>query len=1045
MKSAPATGNFNSGELSPLISGRADLGQYRNGARRMRNFIPAPQGPARRRMGTRFVAEVKDSTARTWLGRFVFNNAQSYVVEFGDRYCRFFSNHGVVGAPFELATPWVAQDLTDANGLFGLRMVQSGDVLFVVHRLYPPQQITRTSSTTFSIAPVKILGGPFKDLDLSGINASIYASAALGGGITLTASSNVFQPDPVFAPNALVGTSVRLEQNIAINIKAWEPGKVVALNDVRRSDGKNYHALNAGTTGAVKPIHVEGAVFDGDNGVQWQFDDAGYGWGFITAIADAQHCTVATTIFPDFPQYPAMAVGAGNATKRWALSSWNIIDGYPENVTIFRERLVFSRDRDVWGSVAGDFFDFRDRDSGGLITADQAFHFDTTSDRADAIMWLSPDNSGLIIGTGADEHVMYEASQSDPFGPGNAITRKQSEHGSRRVQPVFVDDSTMFVQNSGRKIRDMHLAESINIKWLSSDMNILAEHVGHSFAVPGYGINIVNLAYQQEPDSVLWATMADGRLAGFTINREQDIRGWHQHRIGGFVDLAQTQFSMVESIITIPSPDGGRNELWMIVKRNINGTYRRYVEFMETMRESGDNPEDAFYVDCGLSLDNTRAATLQPGVGADVAGAVNITFSADAPVFTVADVGKYIHHTYITEDVTGAILWKKAVALITAFTDTQHVLCLVQSPFPFYLTNTTPSGFVVAFSVLDPGIGYTAQPVLTTVGGGGTGATGITTLQAVGAFIGAMSGGAGYSIGDILTLNGGVFTHPAKFRVINIGGGGSVNFVNIIDGGDYSAIPGTVVPFGGVNLVQVATALSGGTGAGCQMTMEWGLGIGAVVHGGVNPYTSNPTVLVGGGGFLGKAASMAAIVDGTTLSPGNKVMTAVASGNWRISVTTISGLGHLEGQLVDVCADGAAHPQRVVTGGSISLASPASKVHVGLPCPAVLQPMPFETVTAMSQGNSTMGKTKRAHRVNLRFHESLGCRYGRDENGSLDTLSLRSPVNLSDQSLPLFTGDKLVSWPSGYDGQQIITIVADQPLPCTVVAISPLITTEDDR
>ena len=79
-----------------LIAGRVDVAKFSNGCARMENFLPTTQGPALSRPGTRHVAEVKDSADRTWLIRFERSTDQSYMLEFGDGYIRFYTNRAVL-------------------------------------------------------------------------------------------------------------------------------------------------------------------------------------------------------------------------------------------------------------------------------------------------------------------------------------------------------------------------------------------------------------------------------------------------------------------------------------------------------------------------------------------------------------------------------------------------------------------------------------------------------------------------------------------------------------------------------------------------------------------------------------------------------------------------------------------------------------------------------------------------------------------------------------------------------------------------------------
>ncbi len=739
-KAAPIITSFNSGEFSPLMAGRVDIKYYASACKKIRNFIPTPQGPARFRGGTHFVAETKNSADRSWLWRFEFNIEQAYVLEFGNQYIRFYSNHGVVesapSVPLEVATPWTTADLTDEDGTFALRFVQSGDVLLVCHPNYAPRKLTRTGAASFSLTTFAPRGGPFKDVDPDQ-TVTVYASAQTGAGITLTASSPIFL-------SSHIGTNFYLEKRKINDIKQWEVGKTIAIGDLRRSDGKTYKALNASTTGATRPTHSVGAEYDGDAGVQWEYQDAGFGWATITAVGDGGTTATATVVSP----LPFGCVGPGQATTRWAFSAWSDDDGWPTNATFFRERLVFVRGQDLWFSVTGDFENFSRKNESGLVTDDMAIVSTISSDRSNRIEWVAPSDVALLVGTAGDEHAILEITSTEPFSPTNARALKQSEYGSKHVPEVRVGSGVLFVQKSGRKIRDMLLAESVNERWEAGDVTVLAEHITRG--------GVLWMAYQQEPDSVVWVGKADGTVAGFTLNREQDVRGWHSHVFGG-TDV------VVESGSVIPSPTGDYDELWLIIRRTIGGATKRYVEYLGRSHEEGDAQEDMFYVDSGLT---------------------------------------------------------------------------------------------------------------------------------------------------------------------------------------YSGSP----------------------------------------------------------------------------------------------VTAVSGLGHLEGQVVTILADGAPHPTRTVSSGSIALQRAASKIHVGLGYTGILTPMPIEAGAADGTANT---KTKRASHVAIKFHETLGARYGRDENSQLDTIQFRGASDPMDAPPPLFTGDKIVEWPDGYDNDLLITVVQDQPMACAVVALVPHMVTQD--
>lgn len=589
-KASPIQTSFAGGELGPQLEGRVDLDEYASGVKICQNFIPTIQGPAVRRAGTRFVKEVKSSANRTWLIKFEFNVEQAYELEFGNLYIRFYANHENAvsgGSPLEVTTPYTAADLTDAAGNLRLRFVQSGDVVYICHPNHAPRKLSRTGSTTWTLAVIDFKNGPFRNVDPD-TAITVYASAVTGTGITLTASSAIFT-------SAHVGGLFYLERKLTDDTKAWEVNKNITTGDIRQSDGKYYEALNTKTTGTIKPTHAEGAVLDGDDGVQWKFLHPGYGYVKITAIGGGGTTATVDVI----SRLPDEVVGAGEATTRWAFGEWSAAFGWPTHVTFYKERLTFARasDQRLWLSVTGDYENFADRDDGGVVTADSAIAIDVVSDQANRIEWLVPADV-LLVGTAGGEHIVRELTTNEALGPGNITSIKVSEYGSAPVQPVRVGNSILFVQRAGRKIRELAFsAEAFNSDGYGSiDLSILAPHL-----LPR-GKYITQLAYQQEPHSVVWAVRSDGLLMGVRYNSNRKAVAWSRHPIGGA--------AVVEAIDCIPHPDGDLDELWLIVRRTIGGATKRYVEYLEVEWTSEDDAEDRFYVDSGLTYDGAPATTI---------------------------------------------------------------------------------------------------------------------------------------------------------------------------------------------------------------------------------------------------------------------------------------------------------------------------------------------------------------------------------------------------------------------------------------------------
>lgn len=585
-KASPILENFNTGEVSPLIGGRVGFDKYPNAATILENFIPTTQGPNVRRGGFRFVNEVKNSAKKVLLVPFEFSVDQAYVLEFGDLYVRFYTWDAVTkvrgilesapGVPVEVVTPYATADLYNADGTPRLRFAQSGDFLYLAHPNYSPKILQRITATSFSLTNFEADGGPFQSLNDT--TTTVYASAATGS-VTLTASASIFQ-------SGHVGSLFFLESKSVNAIPAWEVSVSITAGQERRSDGKTYEALNAATTGTNRPVHTEGAVFDGSSGVQWQYRDPGYGWVRITAFTSATEVT-ATVL----SRLPSQVVGSGNATTRWAYGEWSSVAGWPSCVTFFRERQVWARGRTVWFSVSADFNDYQTRIFGN-VTADAAFTVNLSSGKINEIQWIFPDRD-LIVGTSGGEFAVGELTNGEPLGPNNRKSSVASSFGTRAITPLRNSDSILFVLRSGRIARETFY-DFTSDGYKSTDLTVLAEHITLG--------GLVQAVFSPDPDQIVWAIRADGALLGFTWNNEQSVRGWHRHPIGGD--------GIVESLAVIPAAEGDRSELWAVVRRTINGNTVRYVEYMERPYREGDGQEDQFYVDSGLTYSGTATNTV---------------------------------------------------------------------------------------------------------------------------------------------------------------------------------------------------------------------------------------------------------------------------------------------------------------------------------------------------------------------------------------------------------------------------------------------------
>jgi hypothetical protein len=157
------------------------------------------------------------------------------------------------------------------------------------------------------------------------------------------------------------------------------------------------------------------------------------------------------------------------------------------------------------------------------------------------------------------------------------------------------------------------------------------------------------------------------------------------------------------------------------------------------------------------------------------------------------------------------------------------------------------------------------------------------------------------------------------------------------------------------------------------------------------------------------------------------------------AATTISGLDHLEGETLSVMANGSVHPNVTVSSGSITLNRSTTKAHIGLPFSSTLQTMRIDS--GGTEGTS-QGKTKRVRDVTLRVYRSVGAKIG-PSTSNLELIPFRDSSMAMDEAVPMYTGDKDVEFPSGYETDGFVVVVQDQPLPLTVLAIFPRLQTFD--
>jgi hypothetical protein len=279
-------------------------------------------------------------------------------------------------------------------------------------------------------------------------------------------------------------------------------------------------------------------------------------------------------------------------TAQWSEAAFSGVRGYPRAVAIHEQRLCFGgtshQPNTVWCSKTDDFEDFQLGSA-----ADSGLQFSVASSEGNRIAWMFSQKR-LMLGTSGDEWTIGGADSGQPFSATNIQAQKQSSFGSKTMRAILLNDVLLFVQRRGRKVREL----TYNFDrdgWVAPDLTVLSEHITEG--------EIVELAFQQQPDAILWAVRGDGQLVGMSYERDQNVVAWHRHTTDG--DF--------ESVATVYGLSGADDEVWFCVKRTINGQTKRYIERFKADNRANFETQtkaDWWYLDCAKRYSGTATATI---------------------------------------------------------------------------------------------------------------------------------------------------------------------------------------------------------------------------------------------------------------------------------------------------------------------------------------------------------------------------------------------------------------------------------------------------
>ena len=598
-KITAAKQNFTSGEITPRLTGRTDLGRYDNAAQLIENFLVQPHGGLGRRPGTKFIREVKTSSAKTRLIPFQFNVKQAYILEFGNQYFRVYKDGGIVvsgGSPVEFATPYTTAQLDQ------IKFAQTADVMYIAHPSHAPRKITRTAHTAWTVTEVDLQRGAMLDQNLT---TTTLTANGRTGSVTITASASTFVSTDV-------GRLVKLHKGFA-KITNFSSATSVTATVQELEDGRSelmpsyaatlsFHEGDPDSTGLEHNDRIEDSagnfITQGfENGMKITISGTSSNNGSGKLIVD-----VTDTVITLAPGIDLANEGANSCTitgeliadSNFSLGAFSETTGFPAAVAFYEQRLVFAgtanQPQTIFFSQSGDFENFErgTNDDDGLV-------YTIGSNEVNVIRYLASGRQ-LIVGTSGGEFIVRASGFDEPLKPNNTQIKQQTTYGSADIQPMQVGNATLFLQRAKRKLRELIFSNESD-SYVAPDMTILAEHITEG--------GITAFAYQQEPDSVAWTVRSDGVLSCMTYRREEQVVAWHRHIIGGAFGSGN---AVVESVAVIPG-DLDEDEVYLIVKRTIGGATKRYVERMSGF-DFGSDITDAYFVDSGLTYSGSAATTI---------------------------------------------------------------------------------------------------------------------------------------------------------------------------------------------------------------------------------------------------------------------------------------------------------------------------------------------------------------------------------------------------------------------------------------------------
>lgn len=510
MKQVITKNNFSAGELSPTLYTRTDIQQYGNGAKTLKNVIPLVEGGVRKRPGTLFLSA---QVGAVRLIPFVVNSDNAFLIVFKPNLVEIV-NPKTLEVLESIVSPYTETQIHD------IQFVQYRYEMYLTHSEVPVHRLL--CDTAF---------------DNWQLNQFVYTHLP-------TDSENARFPFRKGKPSGKdIGALVSFTLSSYNN---WVSTQAYLAADVVVYAGNYYQALRDNTDKQPNESELDWAQVTGEVGATFTAADIGNlievngGIIKITQFINADHVNgeILKKLDADITAIE----------RSWAIlpPAFNATNGYPRCCTFFKQRLVLSNTKKapnkVWFSAVGGNGNFLETTEDG-----DAFSIVSASGLSNSILFLEAQRGVVCLTSGGE----YMIDSDGALTPTTVNINEHSAYGAYPVtRPERVGNELLFVQRGGERVRALTYRYEVD-GLVSPEVSSLSSHIGEEHG----GVN--EISYMQEPESLVWLVLGDGKVATITFNRDQEVLAWAQHDFSG----------EVISMCSIPTQLGS-DRTFMLVKRS---------------------------------------------------------------------------------------------------------------------------------------------------------------------------------------------------------------------------------------------------------------------------------------------------------------------------------------------------------------------------------------------------------------------------------------------------------------------------------------------